>query len=226
MSNSNYDYILPGCMAIKAIILDGDGTSFDTERVWISKCALAANSFGVEITAEKLTAALESGQGAIKSTISPLLPPNTSYRDVYDLATQFMQRAKEELGQFPEKEGFLELVNAIGRASTRLALATSADKEWMHFAAGDRIGHFHITVCVDDVGSPKPDPAVYQETLRRLELKPEECIAVEDSPDGIRAANGANIPCYFIRDVTPVPNEVEMLAAATLPSRRSLIDLL
>ena len=53
--------------------------------------------------------------------------------------------------------------------------------------------YFDCMVSGVDFKETKPDPAIYLETLRRLNLKPEEVIAIEDSTYGIQACIGANI---------------------------------
>ena len=46
----------------------------------------------------------------------------------------------------------------------------------------------------------KPNPEIYNYTLSKLNLKPEECIAIEDSTYGIQAAKGAGITTFAKRD--------------------------
>ena len=53
--------------------------------------------------------------------------------------------------------------------------------------------YFDCMVSGVDLKESKPDPAIYLDTLRRLNLKPEEVIAIEDSTYGIQACIGANI---------------------------------
>lgn len=56
----------------------------------------------------------------------------------------------------------------------------------------------------EDVVAPKPAPDMYNEAIRRMGLKPEECLIVEDNPNGIKAAreSGAHVLC--VNDVREV----------------------
>ena len=53
-----------------------------------------------------------------------------------------------------------------------------------------------LLVLAEEVGRGKPDPLPYQLALRRLGVAPEEALAFEDSPSGVRSAVGAGIPTY------------------------------
>jgi beta-phosphoglucomutase len=52
---------------------------------------------------------------------------------------------------------------------------------------------FDVKITIDQVARGKPDPLPYLTALERLGLKPEEAIAFEDSPSGMRAAKGAGL---------------------------------
>lgn len=211
---------------IKAVILDGDGTSFDTEKAWVQSCVLAGESLHSSITRDQIISTIGAAPAEFRNTVSAGLASTVEFEEFLRLATEFMSSARTENGQFPEKEGFSQLVSEVKRLAKKVALATSADKDWMKFAAGTRLQLFDELVCVDDVSNPKPDPDVYIEACRRLSLKPEECLAVEDSPNGIRAATSAKIRCILVRDITPVPDEILALAEAELPSLKDVIKYL
>jgi len=62
--------------------------------------------------------------------------------------------------------------------------------------------YFDCIVCPEDAEHVKPKPDIYFEILKRLEIKPEESIAIEDSPNGILSAKIAGIFCIAL------PNEL------------------
>lgn len=57
---------------------------------------------------------------------------------------------------------------------------------------------FNIIVCAEKVKKGKPDPETYLKAAEELNLKPEECIVIEDAPNGIEAAKNAGIKCIAI----------------------------
>jgi len=60
---------------------------------------------------------------------------------------------------------------------------------------------FEAIVTLDDVGRAKPDPALFLEAARRLNVPPELCLAFEDSEQGLRAARSAGMPVVDVQDL-------------------------
>lgn len=105
---------------------------------------------------------------------------------------------EEPLQRLPGVTGLIEAVRSRGR---RLALASSSQANWI--AATLRgLGlddTFEVIVSGDDVERAKPAPDIYLEASRRLGLSPARCIAIEDSPAGVRAAKAAGMWVVAVR---------------------------
>ncbi len=116
--------------------------------------------------------------------------------------------------------GALELLAEVAEAGLPHALVTSAEPEIMA-ATLDSIGvRFPVTVCAADVARGKPDPEPYLLAAARLGVTPGRCVALEDSPTGIRSAYDAGLTVVAVPSVPPPPG----LARLTLPSLRA-VDL-
>ncbi len=59
---------------------------------------------------------------------------------------------------------------------------------------------FHVVVTREDVAHGKPAPDTFLEAARQLDVAPQHCLAVEDTPDGITAAQQASMRVLLIRD--------------------------
>jgi len=59
-------------------------------------------------------------------------------------------------------------------------------------------GYFDVVVTADEVVKPKPDPEVFLVSATRLGVNPEDCIVVEDSVFGVRAAKAAEMKCIAV----------------------------
>ena len=69
----------------------------------------------------------------------------------------------------------------------------------MHLARLERAGDFDAIVAADhDPARAKPQPTLYLEALDALGLQAEEAVALEDSPNGVRAARAAGIFCVAV----------------------------
>jgi HAD superfamily hydrolase (TIGR01509 family) len=116
------------------------------------------------------------------------------------------------------KPGAPELLAEVAEAGLPYALVTSAEPEIMA-AALDSIGiRFPVTVCAADVARGKPDPEPYLQAAARLGVAPGRCVALEDSPTGIRSAHAAGLTVVAVPSVPPPPG----LARLTVPSLRAL----
>jgi HAD superfamily hydrolase (TIGR01509 family) len=107
--------------------------------------------------------------------------------------------------------GVIDYIHAAKRHGLKLAIASSSHHAWVDTHA-KRLGIFHYfdkIICADDVGvgRTKPNPDLFLKALDQLGVKKEAAIVLEDSPNGVLAANRAGI--Y----VVAVPNEVTSLLA-------------
>ena len=105
-----------------------------------------------------------------------------------------------------------------------LGLASSSNREIIDrvLAAGGIAPCFRATVSSEEVAAGKPAPDVYLEVARRLAVDPHECVAVEDSHNGIRSAKAAGMRCVAIPNAHFPPGDAVAEADAVV---RSLAEL-
>lgn len=97
--------------------------------------------------------------------------------------------------------GIVSLLDKIKDLGTSMAVASSSDPSTIELIL-TRTGlskYFQHTVSCATVGKSKPEPDVYLYTARLLSVKPEECLVVEDSSNGIKAAKSARMLCIEYR---------------------------
>ncbi|SEQ12757.1 haloacid dehalogenase superfamily, subfamily IA, variant 3 with third motif having DD or ED [Solimonas aquatica] len=98
-------------------------------------------------------------------------------------------------GAVPLRSGVRRLISEARHAGLQLAIATTTSEANVRelLEAAELAGHFDCIVAGDAVRAKKPAPHVYLETLRRLQLPARDCLALEDSELGLRAASAAGI---------------------------------
>jgi HAD superfamily hydrolase (TIGR01509 family) len=111
-----------------------------------------------------------------------------------------------ETGCCPLRPGVTDLLTAAKARGQRLAIATTTSHgnidALLSQALGKRwAGDFDAIVAGDDVRDKKPAPDVYLEVLARLKLEASDCVAIEDSANGMIAASRANIPVLITRSM-------------------------
>ena len=108
-------------------------------------------------------------------------------------------------------------LDAVRRLAERyvLGLASSSNREMIDrvLEAGGIGDLFRATVSSEEVAAGKPAPDVYLEAARRLDVRTDECVAVEDSHNGIRSAKAAGMRCIAIPNPHFPPGD-EALAEA------------
>jgi len=111
-----------------------------------------------------------------------------------------------ETGCCPLRPGVAELLSAAKARGQRLAIATTTSHGNIDALLSQALGKrwaadFAAVVAGDDVGHKKPAPDVYLEVLARLKLDASDCVAIEDSGNGLIAASRAGIPVLITRSL-------------------------
>jgi HAD superfamily hydrolase (TIGR01509 family) len=111
-----------------------------------------------------------------------------------------------ETGCCPLRPGVTDLLIAARARGQRLAIATTTSHGNIDALLSRALGprwsvDFEAIVAGDDIRHKKPAPDVYLEILARLNLEPSDCVAIEDSANGLIAASRAKIPVLITRSM-------------------------
>ena len=196
-------------MALSALFIDFDGTIIDTESPETYLWEDTFRAYGVEFPAEYFTWAV--GRGADEITERPLdilvrlLDARGALPDDFEgerIERDYRRRRLAAIDAEPIRPGILELLIEANQAKIQCAVVSSSRHEWVdsHLARLGLTDYFVATVCADDALRAKPYPDLYELACRRLSVLPEEVVAIEDSPNGVRAAVDAKLA------VIAVPN--------------------
>lgn len=103
-------------------------------------------------------------------------------------------------GRLHPMPGARELVAALRARGVPLALATSGHRRYADVALAELgiEGAFDVEVTGEEVAAGKPAPDIYLAAAARLQLPPERCLALEDAPNGVAAAQAAGMHCLAV----------------------------
>jgi HAD superfamily hydrolase (TIGR01509 family) len=199
-------------LPLKAIIFDVDGTLADTEdahRIAFNK-TFAENNLGWNWDAALYSKLLDvtGGKERIKYFVEDFLKDFSKPADyegfVKKLHVQKTAHYTAALrdGHIPLRPGIRQLILDAHKAGLKLAMATTTSPE--NVAALLEVGlgkdwntYFDALGCGDIVPLKKPAPDIYNWVLNQLKLAPQDCIALEDSNNGLQSALAAGIKTYI-----------------------------
>jgi HAD superfamily hydrolase (TIGR01509 family) len=203
---------------LAAVVFDMDGVLVDSESVW--------GEIRERFTEEKGGSWRDDAQREMMGMSSTewsrymrdeLEVPMDADQISAEVADRVADHYREELPVLP---GAVEAVRALADGWP-LAVASSANKRLIDLVLelAGLTEAFAATVSSEEVERGKPEPDVYLEAAERLGVDPGDCVGVEDSASGIRAADAAGMLVVAIpnRDFPPDRESLE-LAAETLDS--------
>jgi beta-phosphoglucomutase len=125
------------------------------------------------------------------------------------LIEKISERKKEIFKEIEEThliEGVHDLIEVLNECKCVKAIVTGAAKKEIELTIDKMIGlkNFDVVVSGEDVDVGKPNSAPFVVALQKMNIKPSECIVVENAPLGVEAANKAGIRCILTLNNTPL----------------------
>jgi len=189
---------------VQAVIFDMDGVLTDSEPL-INAAAIAMfKEKGLSVWPEDFLPFVGTGEdryiGGVAESHGFPLDLVDAKRRTYEI---YLALVPERLNAFP---GAQELVLAARRAGLRVAVASSADRIKIE-ANLQKIGlpfeMWDVVIAGEDVKNKKPAPDIFLIAAFRLELKPAQCVVVEDAVNGVQAAKAAGMRCVAVAQTFP-----------------------
>jgi HAD superfamily hydrolase (TIGR01509 family) len=214
-------------MALQAVLFDMDGLLVDTEPLWFeieSEVMARLGGDWSQADQAKLVG------GSLQTTLDYLLGKATRPVSRERLARWMLDGMVSRLAssQVSLRPGALGLLTEVRAAGLPHALVTSSERVIMDAVFRATGVRFEVTVCAEDVSRIKPDPEPYLLGTKLLAADPARSVVLEDSPNGVAAAEAAGCHVIAVPNVAPVPPGpgrviVGSLAELSVPRLRRLV---
>jgi HAD superfamily hydrolase (TIGR01509 family) len=185
---------MPNCIAV---IFDMDGVLVDSVALNWRAINLALSPYSIQVDDNRIAYYLGK---TLRDQVAQLSDAYQLLLDFNSFETAVVKAKATLFAKLDAKEGVTQLVDMLLRADIPYIVATSSTTP----LAKERLGlaglldYFPKLVTADHVTKHKPDPAVYLEAAKVLNVGPKQCVVFEDAPTGVQAAKAAGMKCIAV----------------------------
>lgn len=212
---------------IKAVIFDMDGLMFDSERLvcenWTYLLKERGMEFSLDFFKTLLGLRIEDSEKRFKEKYGE----DFDYQGFRAIARKRYFELVSAEG-VPIKQGLIELLEYLRKSKIKTAVATSTSEvsasRSLEIAGVTK--YFDAFIFGDNVTNGKPHPEIYLTAAEKLGVKPQECVALEDSFNGIRSAYNAGMTAIMIPDMLLPDDEIRKKASYVLNDLSEVISII
>lgn len=212
---------------IKALIFDLDGTLIDTEKIYRVIWPQTMADMGYVFEDEKYLQLRSLGRPFAPAKFKEWYGEEFDYYAARRARKVLFDKHIEQYG-IDRKPGAIELLTYLRNKGIVTAIATATDLEraipYIEMAGLD--GYFDRVISATEVAEGKPSPLVYQYACSQLGFEPQECIAVEDAPNGISSAYRAGMRVIMVPDQSQPDAETSGKLWACVDKLDDIIELI
>jgi HAD superfamily hydrolase (TIGR01509 family) len=185
------------------VLFDMDGLLVDSEPLWFevesSVMARLGGSWGERDQAALVGGSLDKSLDYLLAKASRPASRHTVGRWMVDGMVELLSSR-----EVPVMPGARQLLAEVAAAGVPYGLVTSSERPVMEAVLARLNVTFPVTVCGDDVSHSKPDPEPYLLAAAKLGAGPGSCVAIEDSPNGVAAAEAAGCITVAVPSIVPI----------------------
>jgi HAD superfamily hydrolase (TIGR01509 family) len=196
-------------MKIRAIIFDMDGVISDTQTLAANVESKILKRYGIDMSPGYLTATYAGTKH--KYMYEKEFSSRKMNIDVDTVVDETWNEILSSENLITPIDGIYELITMLKKQDYKLAVASGSRKEFIKIVLKklELTDTFNITASSDEVANGKPSPDLFLMVAKKLHVKPEECIVIEDGTNGMIAAKSAGMKCIgLVSDAGKYPADI------------------
>lgn len=211
----------------KAVIFDMDGLMFDTEFLVKEGWDIVGKKLGFGELGYMINKTLGVNAKKAKEIFFEEFQHKVDVDELTKYTREYAYKYYDKNG-VPVKKGLYELLKYLKDKNYKLAVASSSRRESvMHHIEDAKVSeYFDAIVCGDMIQNSKPDPEIYLRAAKELNVEPNNCIALEDAPNGIKAAYKAGMKVIMIPDMIEATEETKKMLTVQFEHLGEVIEYL
>lgn len=214
-------------MKIKGVISDMDGVILDTEKLYTRFWREAARLCGYPMEQRHALGIRSMNKQFAVQKLKGWFGGDFDYDAVRNKRIELMNAYIEKNG-VKAKDGAEFLLSYLKENGYKVALATATPpgRTKNYLEKVGLYGYFDEIVCSSMVKNGKPKPDIYLLAAEKLGLSPQECLALEDSQNGIKSASSAGCKTVMVPDLDGPADEIKALLYDVADGLRGVVRIL
>jgi beta-phosphoglucomutase family hydrolase len=187
---------------LQAVIFDMDGVIIDSEPIYFKIQNKIYSQLGISITPSEYDEFIGAGMHLMWQILKRNKNLNQSIEELIAMNNYIVYKSFKEMTHLSPMPNFIDFIDKCDNKKLKIALASSTAKRTIN-AILDNLNihhYFDEIVSCEEVKLGKPAPDIFLAAAQRLNVNPENCIVIEDSTNGIKAAKDAGMYCIALRN--------------------------
>lgn len=212
---------------IKGIVFDMDGLMIDTEKLLVRFWKEASLEYGFSMTDEHVYGMRSLSHTLAVPYLKNIFGESFDYYEIRKRRIALMNDYIEKNG-IEVKKGLFELLNYAKSNNYKMAVATAntLERAERYLKKINAFSFFEKIIGGDMIQNGKPAPDIYITACHEIGLEPSECIALEDSPNGVKASYHAGCKTVMIPDLTQPDDDTKAMIYGLCGSLDEVIEIL